>query len=74
MIPNEIKSSSTVEIFKNKIRKFWPTDCNYHIFRTCISKTSYVNVVNQLVHLMNGRLTLGNSLGGSTLAVEEPAG
>ena len=38
MIPDEIKSSSTVEIFKNKIRKWWPTDCDCHIYRAYISK------------------------------------
>ena len=32
MIPNEIKSSSTVKFFKNKIRKRWPTDCDCYIF------------------------------------------
>ena len=46
MIPEEIKSSSTVEIFKNKIRKWWPTDCDCHICRSYISKIDYVNVVN----------------------------
>ena len=46
MIPEEIKSSSTVEIFKNKIRKWWPTDCDCHIYRAYISKQGYVNVVN----------------------------
>ena len=42
MIPDEIKSSSTVEIYKNKIRKWWPTDCDTHICRTYISKIGYV--------------------------------
>ena len=46
MIPAEIKSSSTVEISKNKIRKWWPTDCDCHICQTYISKIVYVNVVN----------------------------
>ena len=46
MIPDEIKNSSTVEIFKNKIRKWWPTGCDYYICQTCISKTGNVNVVN----------------------------
>ena len=47
MIPDEIKSSSTVQIFKNKIRKWWPKDCDGHICRTYISKMDYVNVVNE---------------------------
>ena len=38
----KIKSSSTLEIFKNKIRKWWPTACNCHICRTFISKIGYV--------------------------------
>ena len=42
MIPDEIKSSSTVEIFKNKIRKWWPTDCDCHICRTYVSKLGYI--------------------------------
>ena len=41
MIPNEIKSSSTTEIFKKKIRKWWPKDCDGHIYRTYISKIDY---------------------------------
>ena len=45
MIPDEIKSSSTVEIFKNKIN-WWPIDCDCHICRTHISNIGYVNVVN----------------------------
>ena len=71
---HEIKSSSTVEIFKNKIRKWWPTDCDCHICRTYISKIGYVTLCIKLLHLTNWRLTLGNSLGGSTLAVEGRAG
>ena len=46
MVPDKIKSSSTVEIFENRIRKWWPTDCDYYICRTYISKIGYVNVVN----------------------------
>ena len=46
MIPVEIKSSSTVEIYKNKIRKWWPADSDCDIHRTYISKIGYVNVVN----------------------------
>ena len=38
MIPDEIKSSSTVEILKNKIRKWWPSDCDCQICRTYVSK------------------------------------
>ena len=36
MVPDEIKRSSTVEIFKTKIRKWWPIDCDCHICRTYI--------------------------------------
>ena len=46
IVPDEIKSSSTVEIFENRIRKWWPTYCDYYICRTYISKIGYVNVVN----------------------------
>ena len=46
MIPVEIKSSSTVEIYKNKIRKWWPADSDCDIHRTYISKIGYLNVVN----------------------------
>ena len=47
MIPDEIKSSPTVEVFKDKIKKWWPTDCDCHICRTYISKIGYVNILNQ---------------------------
>ena len=47
MIPDEIKSSPTVEVFKGKIKKWWPTDCDCHICRTYISKIGYVNILNQ---------------------------
>ena len=47
MTPDEIKSSPTAEVFKDKIRNCWPTDCDCHIFRTYISKIGYVNVLNQ---------------------------
>ena len=46
MIPDETKSTSTVEFFKNKIRKWWPTDCDCHICRTYISRIGYINVVS----------------------------
>ena len=46
MIPDEIKSFSAVEIFKNKMRKWWPTDCDCHFCPACISKIGYVIVVN----------------------------
>ena len=39
---DEIKSSSTVEIFFKEIRKWWPTDCDCHICRTYISKIGYI--------------------------------
>ena len=48
MISDEIKSSSTVEIFKNKIRKRWPIDYDCHICRTYISKIGYVSKCNEL--------------------------
>ena len=44
MIPDEIKSSSTVEISKNKIRKWWPTDWLPHLsnlyFKNSLRKRS----------------------------------
>ena len=47
MIPIEIKNSSTVEIFKSKISKWKPKDCDCKLCQDYLHRTGYVDLPNQ---------------------------
>ena len=42
MIPDEIKASSTLDIFKMKIRKWKPVDCPCRLCKTYIDKVGFI--------------------------------
>ena len=44
MIPIEIKNSSTVEIFKSKISKWEPNDCDCKLCQDYLHRIGYVNL------------------------------
>ena len=44
MIPIEIKNSSTVEIFKTKISKWEPNDCDCKLCQDYLHRIGYVNL------------------------------
>ena len=46
MIPIEIKNSSTVEIFKSKISKWEPNDCDCKLCQDYLHRIGYVNLVD----------------------------
>ena len=46
MIPIEIKNSSTVEIFKSKISKWEPNDCNCKLCQVYLNRIGYVKLVD----------------------------
>ena len=46
MIPIEIKNSSTAEIFKSKISKWKPNDCDYKICQDYLHGVGFVNLVD----------------------------
>ena len=46
MIPIEIKNSLTVEVFKSKISKWEPNDCECKLFQDYLHKIEYVNLVD----------------------------
>ena len=46
MIPIEIKNSLTVEVFKSKISKWEPNDCDWKLFQDYLHKIEYVNLVD----------------------------
>ena len=46
MIPIEIKNSLTVEVFKSKISKWEPNDCDCKLFQDYLHKIEYVNLVD----------------------------
>ena len=48
MIPIEIKNSSTVEIFKSKISKWEPNDCDCKLCQDYLHEIGYVNLLNVL--------------------------
>ena len=48
MIPIEIKNSSTVEIFKSKISKWEPNDCDCKLCQDYLHGIGYVNLLNVL--------------------------
>ena len=42
----EIKNPSTVEMFKNKISKWEPNDCNCKLCHDYLHRIGYVNLVD----------------------------
>ena len=46
MIPIEIKNSSTVEIFKSKISKWKPNDCDCKLCQDYLHRIGFVNLVD----------------------------
>ena len=45
MVPTEIKNSGTLNIFKEKMRKWEPKNCNCKLFLPCMQKIGYVNAI-----------------------------
>ena len=45
MIPIEIKNSSTVEMFKSKISKWEPNDCDGKLCQNFLRRNGYVKLV-----------------------------
>ena len=41
IVPSEIKNSESVEVFKNKIRK-WRPNCSCYLCKTCINNVGFV--------------------------------
>ena len=46
MIPIEIKNYSTIEIFKTKISKLEPNDCDCKVCQDYLHRIGYVNFVD----------------------------
>ena len=43
LIPENIKSSESVHIFKNKIKKWVPEICPCRLCKTCVNQVGFVN-------------------------------
>ena len=46
MIPKEIKNSSTIEIFKSKISKWEPNNCDCKLYQDYLHIIRYINLVD----------------------------
>ena len=46
MVPAEIKESTTVEIFKNEIKKWVPENCDCKLCQDYINSVGFANVVS----------------------------
>ena len=46
MIPTKIKNSASVEMFKNKISKLKPNDCDCKLCQDYLYGIEYVNLVD----------------------------
>ena len=44
MIPSELRDMSSLEVFKNEIRKWEPIDCNCKLCQTYINNLGYITV------------------------------
>ena len=45
MVPSDIKNASNLHVFKNKIRKWEPTEYHCHLCRPYVSNLRFVNLV-----------------------------